>query len=74
MFCAVIATLRAATYDSITKTILAHGNPFDDTFVAEMAEYACLGIKTVGLMPSGDPVAFVQRVGAELVGPLTDLG
>jgi F420-dependent oxidoreductase-like protein len=61
--------------DTITKTILAMGDPFADTaaFLAEMREYARLGIRTVALMPTGDPVAFTRRVGAELVPELADL-
>jgi hypothetical protein len=61
---------------TITKTMLAVQNPLDDTaaFVAEMAEYARLGIQTVGLMPVGDPVAFTRRVGRELVPALAQLG
>jgi F420-dependent oxidoreductase-like protein len=62
-------------YDTITKTILAMRDPFDDTtgFLEEMGEYARLGIETVALMPTGDPVEFTRRVGTELVAPLNDL-
>jgi F420-dependent oxidoreductase-like protein len=62
-------------YDSITKTIVALGNPFDDTtaFLVEMSEYARLGIETVALMSTGDPVEFARRVGDELVPSLADL-
>jgi F420-dependent oxidoreductase-like protein len=63
-------------YDDITKTILAVRDPFADAagFLAEMGDYARLGIETVALMPTGDPLAFTRRVGDELVGPLTQLG
>jgi alkanesulfonate monooxygenase SsuD/methylene tetrahydromethanopterin reductase-like flavin-dependent oxidoreductase (luciferase family) len=62
-------------YDTITKTILAVGNPFDDTagFLDEMGEYARLGIDTVALMPTDDPVEFTRRVGTELVPKVADL-
>jgi F420-dependent oxidoreductase-like protein len=63
-------------YDTITKTMLAMGDPFGDTagFLAEMGEYARLGIHTVGLVPLGDdPVGYARRVGEELVAPLADL-
>jgi F420-dependent oxidoreductase-like protein len=60
---------------SITKTILAMGNPFDDldAFLAEMATYAKLGISMVDLLPVGDPVSFTQRVVDEVVPRLADL-
>jgi F420-dependent oxidoreductase-like protein len=60
-------------YDSITKTILAVRNPFDDTngFLEEMSDYQKLGIETVILMPSGDPVEYTRRVGVELAPALT---
>ena len=61
-------------YDSVTKTILAY-DPFGDTpgFLSTMGQYADMGVATVLLVPTGDPVAFARRVGAELVGPLADL-
>jgi F420-dependent oxidoreductase-like protein len=60
---------------SVTKTILAMGNPLDDldAFVAEMASYAKLGISMVDLMPVGDPVAFTQQVVDEVVPRLAEL-
>lgn len=60
----------------IEKTILARSNPLDDpdTFVAEMAAYAGLGIDTVELMPSGDPIAFTTHVGERIVPSLAQLG
>jgi alkanesulfonate monooxygenase SsuD/methylene tetrahydromethanopterin reductase-like flavin-dependent oxidoreductase (luciferase family) len=63
-------------YDAITKTVLAMGNPFSDTaaFFDQMAEYAKLGIEQVDLMPLGDPVTYAERVGADLVPALRDLG
>jgi hypothetical protein len=38
-----------------------------------MGEYARLGIETVALMPTGDPVEFTRRVGTELVPVLAEL-
>ena len=62
-------------YDTITKTILAIGDPFADTarFLTDMGEYARLGVQTVALMPTGDPVAYTRRVGREVVPALADL-
>jgi F420-dependent oxidoreductase-like protein len=61
---------------SIDRTILAMGNPLDDTdrFVALMARYSALGIDAVELMPVGDPVAFAAEVGERVVPALADLG
>ena len=60
----------------INKAILATSNPLDDPdrFVAEMADYAALGIDAVELMPSGDPIAYVTQVGERLVPALAQLG
>ena len=38
-----------------------------DAFIAEMAGFARLGVSTVDLIPTGDPVAFVERVGQEII-------
>ena len=38
-----------------------------------MRVYADLGIDTVILVPTGDPVAFTQRVGTDLAARLADL-
>jgi F420-dependent oxidoreductase-like protein len=61
---------------SIERTILALTNPLDDidAFVAQMAQYAELGVDTVELMPVGDPVAFVTEVGDRIVPALAQLG
>lgn len=60
----------------VDKTILALGNPLDDpdAFIAQMAEYAQLGVSTVELMPIGDPIAFTTEVGAHIIPALADLG
>jgi alkanesulfonate monooxygenase SsuD/methylene tetrahydromethanopterin reductase-like flavin-dependent oxidoreductase (luciferase family) len=61
---------------SINRTILALRNPLDDTdgFVAQMAEYAALGVEVVDLMPVGDPVAFTAQIGDRVVPALAQLG
>ena len=63
-------------YDTVTKTMLAIADPFADTraFLADMAEYAKLGIDTAVLVPSSDPVRFATRVVEELVPALADFG
>ena len=64
-------------YDTITKTILAHEDPFNDVggFLARMSEYADLGVETVLLVPlTDDPVGYATRAGTDLVGPLSELG
>jgi hypothetical protein len=61
-------------YDAITKTMLSRSDPSDvDGVVEEMGVYAKLGIDKVIFVPSGDPVAFTQRLGGELAGRLEDL-
>jgi len=61
-------------YDAITKTMLSRSNPADvDAVVEEMREYAKLGIDTVIFVPSGDPVAFTQRLGSDLAARLEEL-
>lgn len=61
---------------TIEKTILAMGNPLDDPdgFIAQMAEYADLGVRTVEVMPVGDPIAYTTEVGEHLVPALAHLG
>jgi F420-dependent oxidoreductase-like protein len=61
---------------SIDKTILAVSNPLEDTdaFIAQMAEYAALGVEAVELMPIGDPIAYATQVGERIVPALAQLG
>jgi alkanesulfonate monooxygenase SsuD/methylene tetrahydromethanopterin reductase-like flavin-dependent oxidoreductase (luciferase family) len=61
---------------AIERTALYLGDPFADVdaFVAEMTGYAGLGVSTVDLMPSGDPVGYVERVGVDIIPRLADLG
>jgi F420-dependent oxidoreductase-like protein len=56
---------EARDYDTIEKTMLSRADAFTDTdaFVADMQEYADLGIDTVIFVPSGDPVEFTNRLG-----------
>lgn len=63
-------------FESIDRTILYVRDAFADveSFIAEMARYASLGVSTVDLMPSGDPVTFVERVGTEIIPRLAELG
>ncbi|MFJ6154478.1 LLM class F420-dependent oxidoreductase [Micromonospora profundi] len=63
-------------YDSIVKTVVAHRPPLDDVdaFLAEVAEYAALGVTEVQVTPDRRPVEFAQRLGDEVVPRLADLG
>ncbi|HEY3723785.1 MAG TPA: LLM class F420-dependent oxidoreductase [Acidimicrobiia bacterium] len=56
---------EARDYDHIEKTMLSRADAFTDTdaFVADMQEYADLGIDTVIFVPSGDPIEFTKRLG-----------
>jgi F420-dependent oxidoreductase-like protein len=62
---------------TITRTILAMSDPLADVdgFLASMEEYPALGIQMVDVMPLvEDPVAFVSRLGDEVVPRLAELG
>ena len=60
---------------TVDKTILYVRDALGDVdaFIAEMAGYAHLGVGTVELIPTGDPVAFVERVGQEIIPRLAGL-
>jgi F420-dependent oxidoreductase-like protein len=60
---------------TVERTILFVRDPFADVdaFVAEMAGYARLGVTIVDLMPAGDPVAYVERVGNDIIPRVADL-
>jgi hypothetical protein len=62
-------------YDSIQKTANHNGLVTDqDAFVAQMADYAKLGIETVIVMPPGDaPAKYVDEVVAPLVPRIAEL-
>lgn len=64
--------------DDIKRTILYVGDALSnrdpDRFLAEMADYAKLGITTVVVMPlDADPVAFVEWFGVDLIPRLSEL-
>ena len=61
---------------TIDNTILAMTNPLEDpdAFIAQMAEYAALGIDAVEVMPMGDPVAYTTQIGQRIVPALAQLG
>ena len=60
----------------IDRTILVMGNPLDDRdgFVAAMGDYAALGVSTVEVMPTGDPIAYTTEVMERIAPVLRDLG
>ena len=73
--CATTATPRAVTRrrSSTRSCPSPTRSPTSTRSSATWPRYARCGIETVVLMPSGDPVAFVERVGAELVPRLAEL-
>jgi F420-dependent oxidoreductase-like protein len=63
-------------YDEIDKTMIATGDPAadPDAFLAEMAEYAALGISLVTLTPpTDDPVAWTTQVCEDVVPRLAEV-
>ena len=60
---------------TVDKTILFVRDALGDVdaFIAEMAGYTRIGVSTVDLIPTGDPVAFVERVGQEIIPRLAGL-
>jgi F420-dependent oxidoreductase-like protein len=62
---------------SITRTILGMADPLADVdgFLSTMEEYSALGIQMVDVMPlAEDPVAYVARLGEEVVPRLAQIG
>ncbi|HEY5108421.1 MAG TPA: LLM class F420-dependent oxidoreductase [Acidimicrobiales bacterium] len=62
---------------AVRRTILAMADPLADVdgFLASMEQYAALGIDMVDVMPLvEDPVAYVSRLGEEIVPRLAELG
>nr|MDT0657151.1 LLM class F420-dependent oxidoreductase [Micromonospora sp. DSM 115978] len=57
-------------YDEIAKTVLVTRPPLPDVdaFVAEVRDYAALGVTEVQTMPAGHPVEFAEQL-AERVAP-----
>ena len=62
-------------FDTVGITVMATGDPLSDVprFLAQAEEYAKLGVSVVDLIPRGDPVKFVRRVGEEVVPALAAL-
>jgi F420-dependent oxidoreductase-like protein len=62
-------------YATIEPTILAFGNPLDDTdaFLDQMAKYAALGVKSAAIMPMGDPVELTRQLGEKVIPALAEL-
>lgn len=60
---------------TVERTILYVRDPLHDVdaFLTEMEDYARLGVATVDLMPVGDPVAYVEQVGKEILPRLAEL-
>ncbi|MEU8387798.1 LLM class F420-dependent oxidoreductase [Micromonospora sp. NPDC048842] len=63
-------------YDTIEKTVVAAQAPLDDTdaFLAEVSEYAALGVSEVQVTPDRDPIEFARRLGDEVLPRLADIG
>ncbi|MGX4653837.1 LLM class F420-dependent oxidoreductase [Micromonospora sp. SCSIO 07396] len=63
-------------YDTIDKTVVVMRPPLDDpdAFLAEVAEYAALGVTEVQVTPDRHPVEFTQRVAAEVLPELAAIG
>jgi F420-dependent oxidoreductase-like protein len=61
---------------TIEITMLGMGNPLDDLdgFLADMERYAALGVRTVELMPIGDPIAFTSGVMEQVAPRLAQIG
>ncbi|MCX5116060.1 LLM class F420-dependent oxidoreductase [Micromonospora sp. NBC_00362] len=62
-------------YDTIEKTVVAAQAPLDDTdaFLAEVSEYAALGVSEVQVTPDRDPIEFARRLGDEVLPRLADI-
>ncbi|WP_446215749.1 LLM class F420-dependent oxidoreductase [Micromonospora sp. IBHARD004] len=63
-------------YDSIEKTVVVTRPVLADVdaFVAEVAEYAALGVTEVQVTPDGHPVEFTQRIADEVLPKLANIG
>ncbi|WP_244295807.1 LLM class F420-dependent oxidoreductase [Micromonospora orduensis] len=63
-------------YDRIEKTVLASRPPLEDLdgFLAEVADYAALGVSEVQVTPDRHPVEFAQRLGDEVLPRLAAIG
>ncbi|MBW4701646.1 MULTISPECIES: LLM class F420-dependent oxidoreductase [unclassified Micromonospora] len=63
-------------YDTIDKTVIVMRPPLADVdaFLAEVAEYAALGVTEVQVTPDRHPVEFTRRVADEVLPRLTTIG
>ncbi|GGO26525.1 LLM class F420-dependent oxidoreductase [Micromonospora parathelypteridis] len=63
-------------YDAIEKTVVASRSPLNDTdgFLAEVSDYAALGVTEVQVTPDRHPVEFAQRLGDEVLPRLAEIG
>ncbi|MFG1953895.1 LLM class F420-dependent oxidoreductase [Micromonospora sp. NPDC048830] len=63
-------------YDRIEKTVLVMRPPLadPDAFLAEVAEYAALGVTEVQTMPDRHPVEFTQQLAERVVPRLAEIG
>ncbi|MGC4745897.1 LLM class F420-dependent oxidoreductase [Micromonospora sp. DT201] len=63
-------------YDAIEKTVVASRSPLNDTdgFLAEVSDYAALGVTEVQVTPDRHPVEFASRLGDEVLPRLADIG
>ncbi|MGH3795377.1 MAG: LLM class F420-dependent oxidoreductase [Pseudonocardiaceae bacterium] len=60
-------------YDTITKTALMTRPGLDDvdTFVADVEQYAALGVSEIHVMPDRHPVEFIEQFAGQLLPRLT---
>ena len=63
-------------YGEVEKTILYRGDTAVDAFLAQMRDYAAIGVGRVVLVPPGGepPDAWIEKTCAPLVAPLAELG
>ncbi|MEU1888422.1 LLM class F420-dependent oxidoreductase [Micromonospora sp. WMMD987] len=63
-------------YDAIDKTVIMMRPPLADAdgFLAEVAEYAALGVCEVQVTPDRHPVEFTRRIATEVLPKLTAIG
>ncbi|MFG1866908.1 LLM class F420-dependent oxidoreductase [Micromonospora arborensis] len=63
-------------YDAIEKTVVASRSPLNDTdgFLAEVSDYAALGVTEVQVTPDRHPVEFATRLGDEVLPRLAAIG
>jgi hypothetical protein len=63
-------------YDSIEKTLMFNRPVLDETdaFLADVEEYAELGITAVQVLPDRHPVSFTEQLAARIVPRLDTIG